>query len=205
MKKKKIAFTGIIISFLIILSFYFDTEIVKGISSFRTNFLDSFFLGITFLSSKLVIFLFLTTLFIINYNKRKWVLPIWFTLFLSAIISFLLKFSIQRPRPFQLGIVALLPTLEKASHLIWNFSFPSFRAMLVFCAIPFISKKFPKFKYIWIIFALLVAFSRVYFGLHFLSDVIIGGLIGYILGMIIIRKEKDNKLWERIYKKISRK
>jgi len=96
---------------------------------------------------------------------------------------------VQRARPFQLGIVSVLPVLEKASHSIWNFSFPSFQAMLVFCAIPVISKEFPKFKYIWIIFAGLVALSRVYFGLHFLSDVIAGSLIGYLIGLFVINRK----------------
>ncbi|MBT96475.1 MAG: phosphatase PAP2 family protein [Candidatus Pacearchaeota archaeon] len=205
MKKKQVVFIGIIIFFLTLFSLYFDSEIVKGVSSIRTAFLDDFFIGITYLSSKLVIFLFLTMLFVLRYNKRKWILPIWFTLFLSAVISFLLKFSIQRPRPFQLGIISLLPSLEKASHLIWNFSFPSSHAMIIFCTIPFISRKFPRFKYIWIISALLVAFSRVYFGLHFLSDVIVGGLIGYLIGIIVIKQEKENKFWEKIYNKISRR
>tara|TARA_Y100000034_G_scaffold80707_1_gene96817 strand:+ start:2763 stop:3380 length:618 start_codon:yes stop_codon:yes gene_type:complete len=202
MKKNQVVFIVMIILFLTLFSFYFDSTIVKRISFIRTSFLNDFFMGITFLSSKLVIFLFLTALFILKYDKRKWVLPIWFTLFLSVIISFLLKFSIQRPRPFQLGIVTLLPQLEKASHLIWNFSFPSFQTMLMFCTIPYISKKFPRFKYIWIIFALLIAFSRVYFGLHFLSDVIVGALIGYLIGLIVIKQEKENKFWGKIYNKI---
>jgi membrane-associated phospholipid phosphatase len=77
--------------------------------------------------------------------------------------------------------------------------------MIIFCTIPFISRKFPRFKYIWIISALLVAFSRVYFGLHFLSDVIVGGLIGYLIGIIVIKQEKENKFWEKIYNKISRR
>lgn len=204
MKKKRI-YLGIFILFLVFLSLYFDSEIVKGVSLIRNDFFNDFLLGLTFASSSIIIFFFLTSLFLWKEHKRKWILPLWFTLGLSALVGFLLKFFVQRPRPFQEGIVSILPVLEKANHLIWNFSFPSFHAMLVFCSIPILSKEFPKFKYIWISFASLVAFSRIYFGLHFLSDVIVGGMIGYLLGTIIIKIEKKNKFWEKIYKKIFRK
>ncbi len=204
MKKKRI-YIGILFVFLIFISLYFDSEIVKGISLIRNSFFNEFFLGLTFISSSIIIFFFLTSLFLWKEHKRKWILPLWFTLGISVLVSFLLKFFIKRPRPFQTGIVSVLPVLEKASYLIWNFSFPSFHAMLVFCALPILSKEFPKFKYIWIFFASLIAFSRIYFGLHFLSDVLVGGLIGYLLGIIIIKVEKKNKFWEKIYKKIFRK
>jgi len=205
MEKKKVILLGILIVFSILVSFYFDSEIVSGISLLRNSFFNDFFMKVTFISSEIIIFSFLTILLLWRNNKRKWILPLWITLALTAIVSFLLKVAVQRQRPFQIGIVSLLPALEKSSHLIWNFSFPSFQAMLVFCAIPLLSKKFPKFKYVWIIFAVLVAFSRVYFGLHFLSDVIAGGFIGYLLGAIIVKTEKENKFWEKIYKKIFRK
>ena len=74
--------------------------------------------------------------------------------------------------------------------------------MLVFCAIPILDKEFPKLKYFWIAFAVLVAFSRIYFGLHFLSDVIAGGLIGYLIGIFIVNLEKEKKFGEKIYGKI---
>ncbi len=201
-KKLVLFFLVIILGFV---SFYFDSEIVSGISSIRNSMLDEFFLGINFLSSKIIIFFLLTGLFLWQANKRRWVLPLWITLGLSVVVSFLLKLSVQRQRPFQLGIVSVLPILEKASHLVWNFSFPSFRAMLVFCAIPILSKEFPKLKYVWVVFAVLVAFSRVYFGLHFMSDVIAGGLIGYLIGMFVVQYEEDKKFGEKIYNKIFRK
>jgi undecaprenyl-diphosphatase len=200
--KKKILLTLIIFS--IFASLYLDSEIVKGISLIRNSLLNDFFLGITF-NSTIIIFFFLTSLFLWQEHKRKYILPLWLTLGSSAVISFILKVIVQRPRPFQLGIVSVLPVLEKSSHLIWNFSFPSFQAMLAFCAIPILSKEFPRFKYMWIVFAGLVAFSRVYFGLHFLSDVIVGGLIGYLLGLNIIKIEKENKFGEKIYKKVFRR
>ena len=77
--------------------------------------------------------------------------------------------------------------------------------MLVFCAVPLLSKEFPKFRYVWIFLACLVGFSRIYFGFHFLSDVIAGAVIGYLLGAFVIRKENENRLWENIYWKIYNK
>ncbi len=200
-KRRWIVFS-LLILLLVIVSLYFDSEIVREISFLRNDILTDFFLGLTFISSSVIIFFFLTSLFLWKEHKRKWILPLWFTLGISVVISFILKIIIQKPRPFQLGIVSILPVLEKASHLTWNFAFPSFHAMLVFCSIPILSKQFPKFKYVWIIFASLVAFSRVYFGLHFLSDVIIGGFIGYIIGMIIVKLEKEYKFGEKVYEKV---
>ena len=203
-KKRGIVF-GLLILLVIVVSFYFDSEIVHGVSLLRNNILNDFFLGLTFISSSIIIFFFLTSLFLWKEHKRGWILPLWATLALSVAVSFVLKIMVKKPRPFQAGLVSVLPILEKASHSVWNFSFPSFHAMLVFCAIPILSKQFRKFKYVWIGFAVLIAFSRIYFGLHFMSDVVVGGLIGYVLGMIVVRLEKEYKFGEKIYKKIFRK
>lgn len=198
MKKQKLIIISTFVVFAIFISLYFDSEIVEGVSLIRNNLLNDFFMGITFVSSKIMVFFFLTGLFL--WKKKKFILPLWITLSLAVAISFLLKVVVQRQRPFQLGLVSVLPVLEKASHVVWNFSFPSFQTMLVFCAIPLLSKQFPKLKYYWITFAVLVGFSRIYFGLHFLSDVIVGGAIGYLLGVIIIKIEERYKFGEKINK-----
>lgn len=190
---------------LIITSLYFDTFISRGTSFLRNDFLDNFFMFITFASSEVIIFFLLSALFLWRENKRRWILPLWVSLFLSALISFILKIAIQRDRPFQLGIVNLIPMLQEASYSIWNFSFPSFQSMLAFCAIPILSEQFPRLKKIWLVFAILVALSRVYFGLHFMSDVLIGALIGYLIGIIVVKEEKENKFGQIIYNKIFKK
>lgn len=202
MKKKNSAFMLLLLSVAIIASFYFDSGIVNAVSLIRSDLLDEFFLGITFLSSEIIIFFILTSFFLWEENKRRWILPLWLTLFLSEIVSFLLKFSVQRLRPFQAGIVSVLPVLEKSNHLIWNFSFPSSHAVIAFCAVPILSKEFPRLKYVWISLAVLIAFSRIYFGLHYLSDLIAGGLIGYIIGVFVVKFEEENKFGEKTYRKI---
>ena len=137
--KKRIVFIMALVVFFVFLSLGFDSEIVKGVSLIRNGFFNDFFMGVTFVSSSVIIFFFLTSLFLWKEHKRKWILPLWFCLGLSVAGSFLLKVVVQRMRPYQAGIVSVLPVFEKASHLVWNFSFPSFHSMLVFCAVPILS------------------------------------------------------------------
>lgn len=183
-KKRSLVFLWAFIAILIFLSFYLDYDIVKFVTSMRTSALTDFLTAVTFIGPVLV-FLFLTLLFM-RKHRRKWLLPLWATLLISAIVSFLLKVAVQRKRPFQLDIVSIVEGLQKAAYSTWDFSFPSSHAMIVFAAVPFLSKEFPKLKYLWIAFACLVAFSRIYLGLHFLSDVIVGAVIGYLIGFFVL-------------------
>ena len=115
-------------------------------------------------------------------------------------IWFFIKNSNTKTKAFSNRNCFYTSCIRKKNYLVWNFSFPSFQAMLAFCAVPILAKEFPRFKYVWIIFAGLVAFSRVYFGVHFLSDVIAGGIIGYLLGIIVVKLEKEKKFGEKIMK-----
>jgi undecaprenyl-diphosphatase len=186
-----------------ILSFCFDNYIINFFSSIRNIYLNQLFFIIKFLDIEIFIIIFVTLLLIWNKKKRKWILPLWITFGITALASFILKIIIRRPRPFVTGIISLLPGIvDSLSYHIWNFSFPSFDSAFIFCSIPIISKFYPKFKYIWIIFAGLVVLSRVYFGLHYLSDALSGALIGYLIGFIFLKLEEKYKFCNKIYKKI---
>jgi len=204
--KKRVFVSIILIGIILTLvSFIYDSEIISFISLLRSFYLDYLFISIAFASQSIIIFFVLTSLFLWQEHKRKWIFPLWLTLTLSIIISYIVKVLIHRPRPFQAGVVSVLGLgvyLMKNSFLTWNFSFPSFQAMLVFSALPILDKEFPKFKYIWMIFACFVALSRVYFGLHYMSDVITGAMIGYLLGALFVYIEGRYKLGEKIMKRM---
>ena len=186
-----------------ILAFIFDKSILSFIASSRTALFTDFFLGLTFVSNTIIIFFFLTSLFLWQERKKRWILPLWLTLFSSVVASFILKTFIGRARPFEFGISAVPLALE-SSFATWNSSFPSFQAMLAFSALPILDKEFPRFKYAWIAIASLIALSRVYLGVHFLSDVIAGALIGYFIGFIFLKLEQKKEFGRKIYYRIFR-
>ncbi len=205
MERGKNIFYILSIAAIIFITVYYDIYLVQKVSFLRGNFLDSFFLIITFLSSKIILISILTAILLWKEHKRRWILPLWISFSVSAVVGFILKITVQRLRPFQQGIVSLIPSLQEASQSLWDFSFPSGHSLLAFCAIPILSETFPKFKKVWITFAILIAFSRVYFGLHFFSDVIVGGLIGYLIGLFIVQQEKDKGFGKKLYHKIMRR
>ena len=198
----------LILGILFLLILYFDKLIIQGISNIRFELFINFFIGFTNITV-IIIFFVLGSLFLLMKKENKWVLPLWVGLGLSGIVSFILKFLIGRERPYQQGLISAFPLLTNLNHFAWNMSFPSLHAMIAFCALPILFKKRPKFRLIWLILAILIAISRVYLGLHFLSDVFAGALIGYLIGLGIIRFEEKYNLIEYNYniilKKIKRK
>lgn len=206
MNKKNWAITGLFTAIILAASFYFDNQIVIFFSSLRNFYLTQLFLGIKFLDAEIFVVIFLTLLLLFSKKKKEWILPLWLTLGLTAVTTFLLKILIHRIRPFATGIVSLASGITpNPNYLIWDFSFPSFDTAFVFSAIPLLSKFYPKLKWAWIAFAGLVLLSRVYFGVHYLSDVISGALIGLLIGIIIVKLEEKKKFGERIYRRIFKK
>jgi len=205
-RKKTIGFViFLMIIILTIIIRLFDMPIIKFIEGLRNYYLDYLFLSVTFASNTLIVFFFLTTLFLWKEHKRRWIFPLWLSSLFSILISFLLKFLIKRPRPFQTGQISVLAiafNFMKDNFNTWNFSFPSFQAMLVFSALPLLNKEFRKFRYIWLAFALLVAFSRAYFGVHYLSDVITGAIIGYLIGFVMVKVEERTGFGKKVMRKL---
>ena len=195
----------LILVILSVIVFLNDVIIVKFIESLRNYYLDYLFLSISFASNAFIIFFFLTSLFFWKNHKRKWIFSLWLSSFLSIVVSFFLKIVVKRHRPFHDGFVSVLQIafhFMKDNFNTWNFSFPSFQAMLVFAVLPFINKEFKKFRYLWFIFACFVAFSRAYFGVHYLSDVLIGAIIGYLLGYAMVIIEEKYNIGLKLMKKL---
>ncbi|MDD5086393.1 MAG: phosphatase PAP2 family protein [Candidatus Nanoarchaeia archaeon] len=124
---------------------------------------------------------------LISKKKLEWILPFFISTTAAYLITYILKFAFARPRPNSIEMSFLLGFND--------YSFPSAHAAVAFAMLPILTKEHPKGKWVWIILAFLIAFSRIYIGVHYLSDVVAGALIGYITGMFIINlKQRKWKL-----------
>jgi len=109
----------------------------------------------------------------------------------------ILKAYFERARPPLVGIEAIV----RAPHY-GGYSFPSNHASNMFCLAVFVGIYFPRARGIFLTIAALTAYSRVYCGVHFPSDVIAGALIGSFVGWGAAQALKP--LWRRVEARVGR-
>lgn len=197
-KSKAWLILGAIVSFFIALPF--DNRIVSFFAGHRLPPLDILFTIITHIGTFIAVFFIISSLFMWHQHKREWIMPFWLGLGMAAVLSYLIKLFSMRPRPaVALGITAIAA--------VSSYSFPSGHAAASFSALPVLDKEYKRVRQVWITLAVLIAFSRLYLGVHYPSDIIAGALLGYFCGWLAIAvKDKGwfkrlnifaNKKWTR--------
>ena len=176
----------------------FELEIIKWLQSFRTPFLDKLFEFFTIFGEELVVIAILGGIYW-SINKRIGE-RLGITVFISLGLNSLLKAIFMRLRPFMVDteITNLRPETSG------GYSMPSGHtqsASTVFFGV----YQFFKRKYlliIAIIITALVAISRMYIGVHYLTDVLVGAFLGilitYYLAKYLSKKEDLSKIYNII-------
>lgn len=104
---------------------------------------------------------------------------------ISYYIVAILKVFVARPRPFMsLTNVILLSRAER------TYSFPSNHAVTIFMVAALFTGHFRKYA-LFYSFAALICFSRVYIGVHYPADVLIGAIIGSLIGWFLIKLDRS--------------
>ena len=175
---------GVLIFFA---SYMYDVQVKLSFKDLNFPILDAPLSIITNFSVVIVIFLVIPSM-ICYKNNRKSVYLLWTTFAVSIVLAFLIKLIVLRQRPIEAFTYPFINII--------NYSFPSMHSMVVFALLPLLARYIPRHKFFWIIFAFLVAFSRIYFSLHFLSDVVFGSLAGFAVGVYILKLHEKGKLWK---------
>ncbi|MEM4703169.1 MAG: phosphatase PAP2 family protein [Candidatus Pacearchaeota archaeon] len=170
----------ILVSVLMTIFLFFDYQLLLLIDLIKFSALNSFFSVLLFIQSEpyYEIWLLLFMLILMLTIKEKNRFPKFMLAFaVAAFVNLALKNIFSRPRP--------IGGLESGQGK----SFPSGHSTLIFTTLPFLEKK--TIKFIWTIFTFLLVFARVYFKIHFLSDIAAGFILGY--GSAFLFKELNLK------------
>ncbi len=146
---------------------------------------------ITVLGSLYLWLIGLSIMFIAGGKKGRHIAVLGFIiLLLTSTIVFILKIAIAEPRPFIL--LDNINLLDSASL----YSFPSGHTAVAFAGSLLIGKKYGYIRPL-ILLACIIAFSRVYIGVHYPLDIIFGAIIGITSALIVLKYENlifNNKL-----------
>lgn len=129
-------------------------------------------------------------------------------IFIPALILFLLFFYRKKGALLVLGILTTVGITDYFCHSILkqvfhrlrppvlgldviirapygSFSFPSNHAANIAATATFLSIFFPKLRWFFVTYATLICLSRVYVGVHFVSDVLAGAIVGTLIGWMM--------------------
>tara|TARA_Y100000590_G_scaffold469441_1_gene657018 strand:- start:2288 stop:3619 length:1332 start_codon:yes stop_codon:yes gene_type:complete len=212
-----VLFLNVFVSYNLDLGFYNYFSYFKD--SLQKIYLKKFFEDITILGDSLWYFLISIFLIVLCYFLPKKVslkkynnflnkinnfgLFLFFAVLLSGILTQIIKHVLGRPRPnstnFDGSFGLNFFTFDSNLH-----SFPSGHTATIFSAALVFAFFVPKLKLVFYFLALIISFSRVVVGAHFITDVVAGiavAFIGYKVSKYILSKylKLDQKYFLGLY------
>ena len=166
-----------------------DRELLVLLNSYHADWLDPIMYIITQTWFWIPFYIFLLYLIIRNYKKDSWLIIVVLVVLLimaDQITSTFMKPYFGRFRPSQ------EPSLHDILHIVNDYrgglyGFASGHAANTFAAATFSWLLFRK-KYAWtslfFLWAAIMTYTRIYLGLHYPGDILVGGFIGALLGWL---------------------
>lgn len=176
----------------------FDTELFLFLNGLHAAWLDPV---MTFISGKLTwtpFYLVLLYLVIKNYKKQSILIILGIILLIvcsDQVSSGIFKPLFERPRPCHNEAIKDLVYLPDG-RCGGAYGFISSHACNVFALAVFMTnilkRYYRKIGWVMFVWASLVAYSRIYMGVHYPGDVIVGAAVGAIIGWLVF---KAYRLW----------
>lgn len=155
------------------------------LNPYHQTTLDKIFVWVTWLGdglfSVIIIVLFLV--------RRRWSAAIQVTaaFLLSALLAQILKNAFSMPRPMQFFPPGTYPYFIKDVTHLGFASFPSGHTTSIFALVTMLALFTPnqRAKVAYLFAGVLVGYSRIYLGQHFLNDVLMGSCIGIVVAVLV--------------------
>lgn len=168
-----------------------DTELFLFLNGLHISWLDPV---MTFISGEITwapFYIVLLYLVIKKYKKQSIIIIIGIILLVlcaDRISSGIFKPIFERPRPCHNEVIKDLVYLPNG-HCGGAYGFISSHACNTFALAAYLTlllrKHYAKIAWVMFTWATLVAYSRIYMGVHYPGDVIVGAVVGAIIGFVI--------------------
>ncbi len=164
---------------------YTITHFIRGVND--NPVANAVFTWFTFTAETVFIVLLVAALYLGGYRKEALVLAV--VLLVTNVVTYGLKYFIARPRPSDLGIAPEAEPAFPSGHTSNAFAFAT--------TLSYYHRRAAPLLFAW---ALLIAFSRVFLGFHYFTDLLGGAAVGIVISLVItkIAKRYDKQISDLI-------
>jgi undecaprenyl-diphosphatase len=150
-----------------------------------SSVLDAVLPWLTHLGSQVAVAVFILSSWIAT-KKRKVLYGLLILCGIQSFILYGLKFLIGRERPpFALELAS---RFSRGPGEVLDPSFPSAHTLYAFIMATLLAAWFPRYRIFFFVLAGFIGWTRIYLGLHYPTDVMMGGLLGFGITRLILSR-----------------
>ncbi|MGX1930752.1 phosphatase PAP2 family protein [Flagellimonas sp. 2504JD4-2] len=167
-----------------------DQDTFIYLNALGTAKFDAFWVTVTEIKSWIPLFLLFFLLFVIKFPRKKTLIRVSFVSLLALFITFLtqiIKNWVERPRPCNdesiNSFIRILKTPTDYSFFSGHASSSFAIALLVYLLL----REKARWTWVFFLWPLLFSYSRIYVGVHYPLDIIVGALVGTLIALLFYR------------------
>jgi undecaprenyl-diphosphatase len=148
----------------------------------RADWLDPIFVGLSIVGSWAVVWLAIALVLAVVWRRPNVLLVVATTALATHLVTTVVKLAVGRERP---PTIVLDP--EPLMEVPTTSSFPSGHASMSFACAYALARLAPRLTPFLYVLASLIAFSRIYVGVHYPLDVLAGAVLGTLVAIALLR------------------
>ncbi len=190
-QNKNIIFYLTLTILFVILSLLIGTQVLNNIeinfynevTEHVSNFLTILMKGFSYIGNTISVIIICISLILFSKTRWKYGIVISIGVIISCIVNNILKILFARERPNLIQLVKETNYSFPSGHAMINMTLYSLLAILIYNNIKNKPLKYTLIS-IFIIISIVIGVSRVYLGVHYITDVIAGWIAGLLIAVI---------------------